>query len=64
MVPGWKNFRDTRKSRGANYEIYVTNPGGVQRGVKSVTVDGKEIEGNLLPVAQAGEMVKVQVVME
>ncbi len=62
-IPGWKEFRVTRKFRGATYEIEVTNPGGVERGVKSVTVDGKAIEGNLVPPARAGATVKVEVVM-
>ena len=62
-VPGWGEFRIKRKFRGALYEIWVKNPGGVEHGVKRVTVDGREIEGNVLPVAPAGEVIQVKVEM-
>ena len=45
------------------YHITVDNSAAVQHGVKSVTVDGKAIEGNLLPLAAEGTDVTVQVVM-
>ena len=59
-LPG---FTVTRRYRGAVYHITVDNSAAVQHGVKSVTVDGKAIEGNLLPLAPAGTDVTVQVVM-
>ena len=36
---------------------------GVQHGVKSVTVDGKPLQGSVLPLAAEGAEVNVQVVM-
>ena len=59
----WKGFSVTRKFRGATYEITVENPSGVQKGILSVTLDGKPVDGNVLPVLPAGTVAKVQVVM-
>ena len=59
-LPG---FTVTRRYRGAVYHIRVENPAAVQNGVKRVTVNGKTIEGNVLPLAPAGETVEVTVVM-
>jgi cellobiose phosphorylase len=41
----------------------VDNTAAVQYGVKSVAVDGKPIEGSLLPLAPEGAVVEVQVTM-
>ena len=59
----WKEYTVTRVFRGAIYEIHVTNPGNVQKGVRSVTVDGKPLEGNVLPVLGEGAKHIVEVVM-
>jgi cellobiose phosphorylase len=50
----WKGFEVTRKFRGATYQIKVENPNSVCKGVKKVTVDGKVITGNILPVFESG----------
>ena len=51
---GWDGFRVTRRFRGAVYEIAVENPGHVERGVASIEMDGKPIEGNVLPLFTEG----------
>ena len=56
-------FTVTRRFRGATYHITVDNTAGVQHGVKSVTVDGKPLQGSVLPLAAEGAEVNVQVVM-
>ena len=56
-------FTVTRRYRGAVYHIKVENPHAVQKGVKSVTVNGTALDGNVLPIAKAGETVEVTVVM-
>ncbi len=43
------DFSIERKYRGAEYHILVRNPEHVQKGVKSLTVNGKSIPGNLIP---------------
>ncbi|RJP60977.1 MAG: hypothetical protein C4541_02980 [Candidatus Auribacter fodinae] len=59
----WKECSIKRPFRGAIYEIEIKNPEGVNKGVKSVTVDGKLIEGNLIKPHGDGKVHKVSVVM-
>ena len=59
----WDGMTATRQYRGATYNITVKNPDHVCKGIKSVTVDGKAVEGNVLPVAETGATVNVEVVM-
>ncbi|TRX66567.1 GH36-type glycosyl hydrolase domain-containing protein [Carboxylicivirga sp. M1479] len=54
-VPGdWKEFEVKRQFRGVDYNIKVLNPNGVCKGVESITVNGDEIEGNVVPLLQEG----------
>ena len=39
----WDGFDVTRTWRGATYEIHVTNPDHVEKGVAKLTVDGEEV---------------------
>jgi cellobiose phosphorylase len=50
-----------RKFRGATYQIEVRNPKKVSKGVVAVTVDGKAIAGNVLPILPAGTVAEVVV---
>jgi cellobiose phosphorylase len=45
------------------YDISVENPDGACSGIRSLRVDGKEVEGNLVPVAPGAERVGVEVVL-
>ncbi len=45
----WDGFHIGRDYRGARYEIDVKNPSHVSKGVIEVLVDGKPVEGNILP---------------
>ena len=56
-------FSLTRRYRGATYRITVENPAQVEYGVKSVSVDGKAIEGQVLPLLPAGAACEARVVM-
>jgi cellobiose phosphorylase len=60
---GWDGFRASRVFRGTTYEIEVQNPDHVCKGVQSIHVDGKEIEGNVLPVLCDGKTHRVRVSM-
>jgi len=52
----WDIYKVTRKFRGATYHITVINPEGVSKGVKKLTVNGKEIEDkNMVPLLPKGE---------
>ncbi|HAE58839.1 MAG TPA: glycosyl transferase, partial [Anaerolineae bacterium] len=46
----WNGFSVKRKFRGATYQIAVKNPNHVCKGVAKLTVDGKMVDGNLIPV--------------
>lgn len=59
----WDGFKATRQFRNATYQITVSNPSHVSKGVKSVTVDGNAIEGNVLPVFADGKEHTVEVVL-
>lgn len=58
---GWKEFAVTRRWRGATYRIHVTNPDGVQKGVRTIMMNGRKVEK--LPVLRAGEIGEAEVVM-
>ena len=56
-----RNYTVTRRFRGAEYEIRVSNPKGVSKGVARMTVDGQPVEGAVVP-AQSGKHI-VEVIM-
>ncbi len=60
---GWGSYRVTRRFRGVVYEIAVSNPDGVCGGVRSLKVDGREVEGNVVPLSTGVERVVVEVVL-
>lgn len=51
----WDSFEISRKFRGATYKISVKNPSKISKGVKSMVVDGKPVEGNVAPLFTSGE---------
>ena len=59
----WDGYQVSRRFRGAIYDIDIQNPGHVCRGVKKVTLDGKEIAGNVLPVLGDGKRHQVTVTL-
>ncbi len=60
---GFGDFQLTRSFRGSTYNIQVLNPDNVEKGIKSVTVDGKEISGCVIPYEKGKETVNVVVTM-
>ena len=60
---GFGDFDLTRKFREGTYHIKVVNPDNVEKGVKSVTVDGKPIEGCVIPYVSGKETYDVVVTM-
>ncbi len=60
---GWDGYRISRRFRGATYDIAIENPEHVCRGVKAVTVDGKPIQSNVLPVFGDGKVHEVKVTL-
>lgn len=55
-----KTYEVNRKFRGGEYHITVNNPEGNQKGIKSITVDGKTINGNIIPAESGKHEVIVQ----
>ena len=49
---GFGDFTLTRKFREGTYRIKVENPDNVEKGVKSLTVDGKSVEGCIVPYVE------------
>jgi cellobiose phosphorylase len=58
-----KGYSINRIFRDAEYSIKVTNPSGVQKGVKKLIVNGKEIAGNIVPMQPKGSKNVVEVIM-
>lgn len=51
----WDGYEITRVYRGDTYVIKIENPNRVSKGVKSMTVDGKEVQGNIIkPIGDGG----------
>ncbi len=59
----WPGFKVTRRFRGAVYHIEVKNPHHVHQGIRSITVDGRPLEGQVIPVFGDGQTHSVEVVM-
>ena len=57
----WKEFTVTRKWRGATYIVHVTNPDGVEKGVRSLRAEGRELV--LLPPLPEGSVCRAELVM-
>ena len=63
IPPEWKEYKVCRSFRGAEYEITVLNPNGVEHGIKEIRMDGKRMAGNLLPPVESRKKVTVEVIM-
>lgn len=59
----WEGYTIRRQFRGVWYNIKVTNPDHVSKGVKYITVDGKTLDGYIIPVLNDGKEHEVVVVM-
>jgi cellobiose phosphorylase len=59
----WPGFSLTRRFRGAEYHISISNPDHVSKGVKSVVLDGHALDQPLLPVLKDGAVHEVEVLM-
>ena len=54
-----KEYEVCRKFRGAEYIIKVKNPKGVNKGVRSLLLDGQRMEGNTVPFNEGRHTVEV-----
>ena len=60
---GFGDFTLTRKFREGTYNIRVVNPDNVEKGVKSITVDGKAVDGCVVPYEKGKTSYDVVVTM-
>ncbi|MFW9848179.1 MAG: GH36-type glycosyl hydrolase domain-containing protein [Candidatus Thorarchaeota archaeon] len=63
LPTSWKSFRMTRQFRDAIYEITVSNPNGVSKGIDDISIDGRPFETNLLPVFSDGKTHNISIIM-
>ena len=61
---GFGDFTLTRRFRGATYYFDVKNPNNVEKGVAYLEVDGKHVNGNVVPVEDGKTEYHVTVHME
>ena len=63
LAQTWRRAAITRRFRGDTYEVHIRNPEGVQKGVKSLKVDGEPVRGNVVKCVGDGGTHRVDVVM-
>ncbi|MBU3191046.1 cellobiose phosphorylase [Clostridium bowmanii] len=64
MPPQWDKAEVNREFRGAKYHIVIENPKHLSKSDLILTVDGNEIEGNILPLFNDKTIHEVNVVMK
>ncbi len=57
----WEKFTINREWRGAKYQITVLNPDKVMKGVRSITLNGEQVER--IPVRPQGTINEVKIIM-
>lgn len=63
-IPGtWKGFEVHYRYGASMYRVRVENPGGVNRGVKRIVCDGKELPGRRIPLVDDGSPHRVDVLL-
>jgi cellobiose phosphorylase len=60
----WPGFKVQRQFRGKRLQITVENPARLSRGVQRLTVDGKIVPGNLLPLSLLRDGLRIEVTLE
>lgn len=63
LPSSWPGYAATRRFRGMDINIKVSNPNGVQSGVSSFKLDGEQIEGALAPIEKLKDGSHIEVVM-
>lgn len=59
----WDGYKVMREFKGSKYEINIQNPNHVSKGVAALVVDGKAIEGNIIPDFKDGKLHQVEVTL-
>ncbi len=59
----WDGFKMTRKYRGATYNIEVSNPKHISKGVHKIVVNGTTINSNIVPILEKDKTHEIKVIM-
>ncbi len=59
----WDGFKIHKLFRGKKLNIDIQNPNHVQSGVKAITVNGKQIEGNFLPAETLADVNEIVITL-
>lgn len=59
----WTEYKIKRRYKKSTYCISIKNPYHVCKGIKSIKIDGEEIQGNVLPVFKDNKEHNVSVIM-
>jgi N,N'-diacetylchitobiose phosphorylase len=60
----WPGFTARRRFRGHTVEIVVKNPRKLSRGVKRLTINGKQVAGNIVPLNLLADGLKIEAELE
>ncbi|HTO74235.1 MAG TPA: glycosyl hydrolase family 65 protein, partial [Gemmatimonadales bacterium] len=63
VPPGWSGYEITFRHRSATYHVVVENSGGSDRGVRSVTVDGRAVPEGVVELTDDGGQRKVRIAL-
>ncbi len=63
LPAGWRGFKMRRNFRGRTVRIEVQNPDGATHGLRSLTIDGKPVEGEVVPADRIRDGAKIVAVM-
>ena len=63
IPPEWKGFEVTYQYRSATYQIAVENPQGQERGIATISVDGRLVESDAILLTDDGQTHDVRVFM-
>ena len=59
----WDKVTVSREYRGTRYEIEIQNPDHLEKGVKSLIVEGSRTDGNIIPIIKNKDTVKVTAII-
>jgi cellobiose phosphorylase len=59
----WDEFSVTRKFRGNIYNITIKNPEHISKGVKSMTMNGEKLQGNLVPLDKSAKTNEIEITL-
>jgi len=63
LSSSWKKCHIRRRFRNATYDISILNPDGVEKGIKKLVVDGREVKGNVICPHRDGKVHFVRAIM-